>query len=74
MPTFKITYENNLYSALTPLEAAKAVREDIINGEALMFTVENEQTGEVFSVDLDADDEDAVVKLNENYANKLKTL
>lgn len=60
MPTFTVTYENELYSANDPLEAAKDVRNDIINGEALMFTVVNETTGEKFSVDLDEEDEDAV--------------
>ena len=63
MPTFKIIYENELYEAKGPLEAAKLVREDIISAEALMFTVIDESTDEHFSVDLNEDDEDAVLPI-----------
>lgn len=65
MATFKVIYENELYSAENPLDAAKSVRKDIIDGEALMFTVINEQTGEKFSVDLFEDDEDAVLPITQ---------
>lgn len=65
MPTFKVIYENELYSAENPLDAAKSVRKDIIDSDVLMFTVINEQTGEKFSVDLSEDDEDAVLPITQ---------
>ena len=64
MTTFTVTFEQDLYNALTPLEAAKLVREDIINGESLCFTVINESTKEEFSVDLAEEDDEAVVLIS----------
>ncbi len=62
--TFTVVYENETITAKTPLEAAKWVRDSIVNGEALCFTVKNESTKELYSVDLGEEDENAVVQLN----------
>ena len=64
MPKFKIIYEQEQYAALSPLDAAKKIRQDIIDGEALCFTVINEETNEEFSVDLGEEDDNAVYKIN----------
>ena len=48
MATFKIVFEQEFYEANSPLDAAKNVLKDIINGETLCFTVINEDTGEQF--------------------------
>lgn len=69
MGKFTIVYEQELYDALSPLDAAKKVRQDIIDGEALCFTVINEETNEKFSVDLGEDDNDAVVIIKEDNTN-----
>jgi len=69
MGKFTIVYEQEQYDALSPLDAAKKVRQDIINGEALCFTVINEETNEKFSVDLSEDDNDAVVIIKEDNVN-----
>ena len=58
---FTIVYEQNEYGAFSPLDAAKRVRQDIIKGAALCFTVTNEDNDEEFSVDLNEDDENAVI-------------
>ena len=52
MPTFKVTWETELYNSKTPLEAVQNAFNDIKNGESLCFTVENLKTGEEYSVDL----------------------
>lgn len=64
MRTFKIVWEQELYSFDDPLEAVKECIKDISNGETLMFTVTDMSSGKVFSVDADAiDPDDAVVEI-----------
>ena len=67
---YRIVWENE-FEATDPLAAAKEAREDIGNGESIMFTVEEVVNTHIpdfipakkFSVDLNEDDEDAVVEM-----------
>jgi len=61
---YKVVYEINV-DAASPLEAAKQVRDILTDrsGEAFapQFYVQPEDSVELFSVDLEEDDEDAVL-------------
>jgi hypothetical protein len=59
MPTFKIVWEIEL-EAKNPLEAAKEAQR-WISGNDWQYYVQNDETKEVFSVDLSEEDEDAVI-------------
>jgi len=67
MPTFKIAWEIEL-EAKNPLEAAKEAERWIAGNdwqyyiyEYGLFIVQNDETKEIFSVDLSEEDEDAVI-------------
>jgi hypothetical protein len=55
--------------AESPLEAVKEAVISIMENEATIFLVKNEETKECFSVDFAEDDEDEVLPLEENYYN-----
>lgn len=61
---YKIVYENQL-GADSPLQAAQDMFNALKNDEGVgkCFHVTNLTTGEVFSVDIDEPDEDAVQKI-----------
>ena len=61
---FKVEWENQIDNALTPLEAVKAVLEDIKNGESLCFTV-TDANGKQYSVDLNETEGDEVCEIGE---------
>jgi hypothetical protein len=62
--SFVVTYTNDIGGVSTPLEAAKECLDGILNQGARTFEVLNNTTGEKVSVDLEEDDEDAVLPLN----------
>jgi hypothetical protein len=68
MAQFSITWENEGVEAENPFEAAKEALEQIKCGYATVFTVLNEQTGEMHSVDLEEDEENAVF-IMKNYVS-----
>lgn len=64
MNHFRVEWEDEGFEdCSTPLEAAKQAAENISNRETLGFTVTNMKTGQRFSVDLDEEDEDAVIEI-----------
>ena len=65
MARYKVSYEIDTESD-SPLESAKEVQE-IMKTSCGQFYVQNDDTKEVFSVDLEEDDEDAVLPVT-NYA------
>jgi hypothetical protein len=68
MPNFKISLEIEL-DANSPLEAAKLFESWVQErGTNWQYYVQNDETNEIFSVDLQEEDEDAVLPvLPENY-------
>ena len=66
MPTYTISLTFDSQEAANPLEAAKEMRKTILedNGNYI-YDVEDEDTGEKFTVDLDEEDEDAVLPFKE---------
>ena len=67
MSKYRVEYENDIDDAENPREAAESVRQDIVNGHALGFTVTELLTGKKFSVDLgEMDEEDIVLQINED--------
>lgn len=58
----KVEWENEFQSS-SPLDAAKEAAKDIAEGLTTMFTVTDMETNEQFSVDLNEEDEDAVVPI-----------
>lgn len=54
----------------SPIEAVKEAVISIMENEATIFLVKNEETRECFSVDFVEDDEDAVLPLVESYYNQ----
>jgi hypothetical protein len=66
MPNFKIVFEIEL-GAPTPLQAAKDIQEWLQNPiNNWQYYIQNTETNEIFSVDLDEEDEDAVLPVT-NY-------
>jgi hypothetical protein len=66
MKSFKVSFEIDV-SAETPLEAAKIVQNYLQDpDEDWQFFVQDEQTDEIFSVDLGETDDDAVLPVD-NY-------
>lgn len=63
--SYTIIYEQEANDAKSPLEAVKWTLDGIMNGEALMFTVTDNKTGKQYSVDLQEEDEDAVIPMQE---------
>lgn len=65
MTNFKISLEIEL-NANNPLDAAKTLLSWIKDDEeGLLYYVQNDETKEIFSVDLSEDDEDAVLSVSE---------
>jgi hypothetical protein len=62
---YLVTYENDIDNASDVLDAAKSAWADIVNGEALCFTVKDNSTGKTYSVDLSEPDDDAVIETSE---------
>lgn len=65
---YRVKWLNEIFVS-DPLNAAKQAREDIINGDSLIFDVEEikdygEPAIQKFTVDLGEDDEDAVLETN----------
>ena len=61
MKEYNITWENNYIEAKSPLDVAKKIRQDMIDDKCgWQFFVQDDKTKEIFSVDLDEEDEDAV--------------
>ena len=61
MKEYNITWENNYIEAKSPLDVAKKIRQDMIDDKCgWQFFVQDDETKEIFSVDLDEEDEDAV--------------
>ena len=66
LKSFTVTLTFDCVHAKTPLQAAKIVAKWLVedNGEGnaynMIYDVEDEDTNKKFTVDLDADDEDAV--------------
>jgi hypothetical protein len=64
-PTFKVSLTFEGLDAKNPLEAAKKIvewlKDENDGAENMTFDVENETTGEKFTVDLAENDEDAVL-------------
>ena len=66
MARFSISLETSAHEADGPLEAAKELQEWLRDPETfLAYYVQNEETNELFSVDLQEDDDDAVLPLKE---------
>lgn len=63
--SYKVEWENELDTPTSALQAAKEAMKDIANGESLCFTVTDYKTGQRYSVDLNEEDEDAVVEMSE---------
>jgi len=51
--------------AKNPLEAAKTLESWIKDGDKFQYYVQNDETNEIVSVDLNEDDEDAVLPVHE---------
>lgn len=64
MAKYKLSFEIN-DEANSPLEVAKQVQEMIQEGGYYQWYVQDEETGEIFSVDLSEEDEDAVLPVKE---------
>jgi hypothetical protein len=60
MAEFKIVWEIEL-SGDNPLEAAKTAKKWLEENGCGVFTLQNVETKEIFSVDLNEEDEDAVL-------------
>jgi hypothetical protein len=65
MAEFKVSLEIQL-SAENPLEAAKTARQWAIE-DPMIYVTQNEATGEICTVDLSEDDEDAVLPMGDTY-------
>ena len=63
MSTYSIVWETEGIEADNPFEAAKEALDQIKSGYAIVFTVLNEQTGEMHSVDLSENVEDALSEM-----------
>ena len=59
---YSISWEIELIDAVSPLDAAKKAQEMICK-DSWSFYVQDEDTKEIFSVDLNEDDEDAVLPI-----------
>ena len=68
MAKFLIKFTQEI-EAESPLEAAREAVISIMEKEATIFLVKNDETKECFSVDFAEDDEDAVLPLEQNYYN-----
>jgi len=65
-PSFKVTLTFEDIDAKDPLSVTKQVLKWIQDGaDKMIYDVENELTGDKFTVDLSEEDEDAVVPNNE---------
>jgi hypothetical protein len=65
-PTFEVVLRFTDIDAKNPLEATKKILKWIQEGaDAMIYEVTNEETDQVFTVDLSEKDEDAVLPNNE---------
>lgn len=65
-PTFEVVLRFTDIDAKNPLEATKKILKWIQEGaDAMIYEVTNEETDQVFTVDLSEEDEDAVLPNNE---------
>lgn len=65
-PTYKVTLTFEGVDAKNPLAAAKKIVEWLEDANTMTYDVEDELTGNKFTVDLAEDDEDAVLPNNDN--------
>lgn len=65
MAEFKVSLEIQL-SAENPLEAAKLARQWAIE-DPMIYVTQNEETGEICTVDLSEEDEAAVLPTGDSY-------
>lgn len=65
MPTYTVTWENEIYNASSPEEAARDCVADIQNMDALCFTVVDNSTGKKYSVDLNDQGDRIVSEIKE---------
>ena len=63
--SWKVEWENDIDNADGPTEAAYMCRNDIINGESLMFTVTDYETGQRYSVDLNESEGEEAIEIND---------
>lgn len=63
MAHYKVIFEIDEYG-LSPLEVAKTVQKMIKEDGDYQWYVQNQDTKEIFSVDLDEEDEDAVLPVS----------
>jgi hypothetical protein len=68
MANFLIKFTHEI-EAESPLEAVKKAVISIMENEATIFLVKNDETKECFSVDFAEIDEDAVLPLEQSYYN-----
>jgi hypothetical protein len=70
MATFKIIWNIESIDSENPLEAAKEMQNWLQDKTTnWQFYVQNEETGEIFSVDLEEENNDAVIKVESNLEN-----
>lgn len=70
MAEFNVKWNGYETTQDSPLKAAKDALDGIKNGLAKVFLVQNQETGECFSVDLDEEDEDAVQVITKEQFEK----
>lgn len=63
MKQFNVKWNGYENQANSPLEGAKDALDAIINGDAKVFLLQDQETGKCYSVDLCEDDEDAVLEI-----------
>lgn len=63
MSTYSIVWETEGIEAENPIDAAQIAFDQIQEGYATQFYILNEQTGEMHSVDLSENEEDALSKI-----------
>lgn len=63
MSTYSIVWENEGIEAENPIDAAQIAFDQIQEGYATQFYILNEQTGEMHSVDLSENEEDALSEM-----------
>lgn len=69
MSTYSIVWETEGIEAENPFEAAKEALDQIKSGYAIVFTILNEQTGEMHSVDLIEEEENDAVYEMKDYVS-----
>ena len=70
MKNFNVKWNGYETAQESPLEAAKDALDGIKNGLAKVFLVQNQETGECFSIDLDEEDGSAVQVITKEQFEK----